>query len=290
MKLDGTRLASEILREAQREIKKTRRKIRPQLSVVLVGSNPASLSYVRQKQLAAKRIGALLTFHQFEKAPPYQKIAEFLLSLSHDPKVHGIILQRPLPPSLSASDLTKRISTLKDVDGFLPKTLYTAPIGLAIFKILNEIYFRHILKRAKPKDDFSKGLLSFLKQKQIVLIGRGETGGRPIADTLTQHRLSFIILNSQSENAAEYLQNADIVISAVGKTGVIKANFLKPDCILLGVGLHPEKRKMVGDYDERDIEKTVAFYTPTPGGVGPVNVACLMQNLVQAYKLQIRSK
>lgn len=287
MKIDGRVLAKDILKDLEVQVKKLKKKKTvPRLAVVLVGNYPASLSFVKQKRKAANQIGAKLDLHHFTKIPNYQKIAEFLLSLSRDPQVHGIILQRPLPPSLSASVLTGRISLKKDIDGFLPKSPYLPPISLAVFKILNQIYFRHLLNRPRPKDDFSKNLLSWLKQKKIVLIGRGETGGRPIAETLSKYHQNLIILNSQSENIVEYIKSADIVIVAVGKSNLINGEFLKKDAILIGVGIHKEKGKLLGDYIEKEISLVARFYTPTPGGVGPVNVACLMQNLVTACKLQ----
>ncbi|HCM37264.1 MAG: Bifunctional protein FolD [Candidatus Gottesmanbacteria bacterium GW2011_GWB1_43_11] len=289
MIIDGKLLAREILSSLKSEVDQLKRRhYLPHLAVVLVGNDPASLSYVRQKRIAAEAIGAKLSLHHFKRTPDYQKIAEFILHLSKDHGIHGIILQRPLPPSLSAQVLTRRVSLIKDIDGFLPKTPFTPPLGLAIFKILNHIYFQQILGREMPEDDFSKTLLSWLKQQKIVLIGRGETGGKPIADTLTQHHLNLIILNSQSENQDEYLKSGDIIISAVGKHQIIGTKNTRPGAILIGVGIHSEKGKLRGDYDEKEIATVARFYTPIPGGVGPVNVACLMHNLVTATKLQIR--
>lgn len=285
MIIDGKKLARGVLREAARNIKKLKKKkIVPQLAVILVGNDPSSLSYIKQKIKAAKQVKAQVTLHHFKKTPLYQKLAEKIRDLDQDSKVHGIIVQRPLPSTLSARDLNKRISIEKDIDGFLPKSLHTPPLGIAIFKILNEMYFRALKKKKKPAQDISKNLVNYLRKQSIVLIGRGDTGGKPIAETLQKHGIDFVILHSMMENREEYIKDADIIISAVGKAKAVPLEIVKPSAWLIGVGVHRGKKGIVGDYDEKDIAKRVRFYTPTPGGVGPVNVACLILNLVTAAK------
>lgn len=287
MKIDGRKIASHILDDLRREVKQLRKKgITPHLAVILVGNDPSSLSYIRQKQQQAKIIGAEVTLHHFKKTPLYQKLAEFILELDRNPDIHGIIIQQPLPSSLSPSSLTRRVSPKKDIDGFLVKSEFLPPIGLAMFKILNEVYFRHMLHQNRPDTDFSKPLLSWLKAKTIVLIGRGETGGKPVAETFSKYRMNFIMLNSKidPENKTEYMKQADIVISAVGKSNIVKKEELKKGAIVIGIGIHGAKGALLGDYNETDMAEVAGFYTPTPGGVGPVNVACLMQNLVIAAK------
>ena len=285
MKIDGKLIAAEILDDIKTEVKRLQKKnIDPRLAVVLIGEDAASLSFVKQKTKAAQLTGITLSLHHFKKTPLYQKLAEFIHELGQDESIHGIIIQRPLPPSLSASSLTKIIKPNKDVDGFLPKSHFLPPLGLAIFKVLNEIYFRHLHKKVKPKDDCTKPFLAWLKSKNIVLIGQGETGGKPISQTFQKYRINFLLINSRTENTEEYISQADILISSVGKSQIIKSNQLKSGAILLGVGVHKEKDKLVGDYDEKEIATTAGYYTPTPGGIGPVNVACLLQNVVTACK------
>ncbi len=287
MKIDGRRLANEILNNLKPQLKRLKaRGIVPHLGVILVGNDKASLNYIQQKQKAAQKIGALVTVSHLAKTPLYQKLAEMILTIDKNPDIHGIIVQRPLPPSLSANILNKRISLIKDVDGFLPKTTFIPPVGLAVFKILNEIFYRGLQNSRKPDEDFSPQLLSWLKRKNIVLIGTGETAGQPIADTLSKLKIHFINVNSRSDNPGEYYKQADIIISCVGKSGLFTGADLKPNVILIGVGMHKEKGKWVGDYDEKEIHKIASFYTPTPHGTGPVNVACLIENLVIACNKQ----
>src|SRR3989344_1586728 len=286
MKIDGQQLARRIVRDLRLRVKELQKTgTTPHLAVIWVGNDPASASFIKQKSLAAAAIGARLSVHQFKKTPLYQKLAEFIREASRDPKIHGIIVQRPLPPSLSAQSLCKLVPRNKDVDGFLPKSAHVPPIGCAMFRLFNEIYFNKLQKTAPPDDNYSKPLLTWLKDKHIVLMGRGETAGRPIAATLSKYRLPFIMLNSRSDHPEEYLKDADIVISAIGRSAVVNPDHLKNGVILIGVGMERKKNKLKGDYDESQVEKIARFYTPMPGGTGPVNVACLMENLVDAAYL-----
>ncbi|HCS79485.1 TPA: hypothetical protein DIV55_07180 [Patescibacteria group bacterium] len=286
MKIDGQQLARRILRNLHTRVKALQKTgITPHLAVIWVGNDPASASFIKQKSIAACVIGARLSLHQFKKTPLYQKLAEFIREMSRNPEIHGIIVQRPLPPSLSAQSLCKLVPKNKDVDGFLPKSAHVPPIGSAMFRLFNEIYFNKLQKTASPEDNYSKPLLTWLKEKNIVLLGKGETAGKPIAATLSKYRLPFIMLNSRSDHPEEYLKEADIVISAIGKAGIVNPAHLKQGVILIGVGMERKQHKLKGDYDENQVEKIARFYTPMPGGTGPVNVACLMENLVNAATL-----
>lgn len=285
MKIDGKKLASQVLKTVKKDVKRLKRKkVIPHLAVILIGNDPASVSFIKQKVKAGKSIAVKVTVHQFKKAPLYQKIAEFIRGLNQDPLVHGIIIQRPLPSTLSPHALTHLISPTKDVDGFLPKSIHTPPLGMAVFKIFHHVYYAKIKKAKGPVSEFSKLLVNYLKRKNIVLLGRGETGGKPIAATLQKFNIDFVMLHSQIENREDYIKDADILVSAVGRSQIIPADLVKPTAWLIGVGVHKEKKLLKGDYDEVALQKKGVFYTPTPGGVGPVNVAYLIYNTVAAAK------
>ncbi len=289
MKIDGFHLAREILNGLKPDLKKLKQKgTIPRLAIILIGNDPGSISFIKQKRKAADYLGVKIQLHHFYKTPLYQKIAEFVTKLNQDPLNHGIIIQRPLPSTLSAQILNERISTVKDVDGFLEKSKFLPPVALAVIKIFNEIYFLKLQNTLKPKTDVSVQFCKWLKHQNIVLIGRGETAGRPIADTLSKFRIPLFIINSQTENPKEYLSKADIIISAVGKTNIVKSDQIKKNCIVIGVGLHKTNNHLAGDFDEQQISPFAKLYTPTPGGVGPVNVACLMENLVNAAQMQTK--
>lgn len=285
MKIDGKKIGATILKDLKKEVRKYKKKgITPTLAVILVGADPGSLSYVKQKGKAAAAIGAKMELFHFKKTPLYQDVVKKIKELDQNPEISGIIIQRPLPPTLSADELTTRISIKKDVDGFLPKSKHIPPLGVAMYHIFNQIYFKYIKKHKTPRDIFSKRVLEVLRNKNIVILGRGETGGKPIGDTLRKYQIDFVMLHSGVENKKEYLKDADIIISAVGKPNILKGATLKKDAWLIGVGVHKEQGILKGDYNDAVISKQVAFYTPTPGGVGPVNVACLLANVVAAVK------
>ncbi len=257
MKIDGRAIANSILTGLSG--------INPTLAVILVGDDPASLSFIRQKRLAAEKIGATLTLDQLPTSATNTRLTSLIDTYNKDPNIHGIIIQRPIPQE-SAIDqkILLTVSPIKDVDGFVPNSLFHAPVADAVFAILEAIHIT-------------------LPKKNIVIIGRGQTAGTPIARLFNEKSLRPIIIHSQTPNPDHLLKNADIVISCVGKHRIVRKEFLKPGVILIGVGMHREEDgKLHGDYEESEIETIASYYTPTPGGVGPVNVACLMKNLIKA--------
>lgn len=226
----------------------------PTLAVIQVGNDEASTTYINQKKKAADRIGARVIHKQFPQDVSAEELKNTIEQYNHDPRVHGLILQRPL----SHVAPCQYIDLKKDVDGFLPNSPYTPPVAAAVITILNNI-------GQKPT--------------HCVVIGRGETAGSPIAHTLRKYGWTVTVVHSKTKNPAKIIKKARIVICCVGKGKVVTRNVVHKDTILIGVGR--------GDYDENEIKDLVAYYTPTPGGVGPVNVACLMQNLVKACTMVV---
>lgn len=246
MRIDGKQIADQILESLAAEIKKLAQP--PTLAIIQIGDDPASAAYIRQKQKAAERIGIQIVISH-----TLSDVSIFNNELS----IHGVIIQRPVP----GNDPIPAMIRAKDVDGFLPNSPFTVPVALAVEKLLES-----------TKIDFTK--------KNIVVIGRGETAGKPIHEYFT----TSTVIHSQTLNPEEILKNADIIISCVGKKRVIIKDSIKPGVILISVGIWRDTMgKLHGDYEESEILDIASFYTPTPGGVGPVNVACLMQNVVKAY-------
>lgn len=250
MKIDGRAIADNILSHLHVEG-------RPTLAVIQVGDNESSTTYIHQKKLAAEKIGARLIHRKFPLTVSTKQIHATIEQFNNDSSVHGIILQRPLPPHLYK--MIQIILLTKDVDGFLPGSPYVPPVAAAVIKILDEI-------KEKPGP--------------CVVIGRGETAGKPIADTLTKHGWTVTVVHSQTKNPKEIIKKAHTVISCVGKQKVITPDMVSNHTILIGVG--------PGDYNEDEMKDIVTYYTPTPGGVGPVNVACLMQNLIEASTIHLQ--
>ncbi|MCR4263447.1 MAG: bifunctional 5,10-methylenetetrahydrofolate dehydrogenase/5,10-methenyltetrahydrofolate cyclohydrolase [Candidatus Roizmanbacteria bacterium] len=270
-KVDGKKLAKEILDTLKPRISVLKkRKVTPTLAVIQVGNDPGSESYIRMKRKAAKKIGASVLVRHFPTSVFFQEMAEAIQGFNADRSVHGIIIQRPLPPMLQTNAFNTAIDFQKDIDGFRAKTTFRPPIALAIFHILRFVYEL-------------KNVTTHLKSKQIVILGRGETAGKPIADMMADKKIAFIQCHSQTTNMHEFTQEADIIISCVGRQRVVAPDMIKEGAVLIGVGIERDKKgKLHGDYNEQEIAEKASFYTPTPGGVGPVNVAYLMSNLVTA--------
>ncbi len=275
MKIDGRLIASNILDGLKTRVDVLKEQgLIPTMAVILIGDVQSSNAYVKQKELKAKQIGAEVQIFRFENNVTNEEIEALIKKLDADKNVHGIILQRPTPDTIDAENLENLISPQKEIDGFGKDSLYIVPVAAAVFEILGEIF---------GNLNEQKSFGAWLQSKQIVVLGKGETAGEPIINYLNKREINPIIVDSRTENVIEVLNKADIIISAVGKRGVINASELKPGVILIGVGLSADETgKTKGDYNDSEIEQIVSFYTPTPGGVGPVNVAFLLENLVEA--------
>lgn len=274
MKIDGREIAKKILDELTIKVQKLKEKgIIPTLAIILVGDNPESASYVGQKELKATKIGAEVITKRLQDGTSETEILNLIQRLNKDPKIHGIIVQRPVK-DVSSQRLNEAVSPEKDVDGFNPSSKFDYPVASAVLMILEQVFRSNI-----KIDQF----YDYLQKTQIVLIGKGETGGDPIKKTFNKHQISFSLIDSRSVEPKKTLKSADVVISAVGKPGIVRPETLKRGVILVSVGLSKgADGKMRGDYNEEEIKNIASYYTPTPGGVGPVNVAMLLKNLVDA--------
>lgn len=256
----------------------------------LVGESPDQISFVAQKKKKADKLGIKFELIQIKQTPYFQKFANQIKERSEDPTVTGIIIQHPLPPQLSTNTIYDFIHINKEIEGHKKKTPFSPPLGLAALTALKYAFTGQKISEdlfvdiARDRNLFK----SLIKNKKVVLLGRGSTGGQPIGNALTNAGIGYINLNSQTPNPQEYCKEADIIITAVGQH-VIKPEILKPGVILLNAGVRRDNGKLRGDYIERDIDKVASFYTPTPGGLGPIDVTYLYWNLLEAAKLQIKN-
>lgn len=280
MKLDGKAISSEILQELIERVKELKKKkIIPTMAIILMGDNEASKIYVRQKGLKAEEIGAKVKVFPTSRETTHEELTKLIKKLDKDPKIHGIIIQRPAGPNVDIDSLTELISGIKEVDGFGKHSKYPVPVAEAAFLLIKKAY-----KESKQTEKFTK----WIHDKKIAVIGKGETAGKPIIDLLKKHKLKPQIIDSKTPNKEKVLKEADIIITAVGKT-ILSTKQFRKGVILIGVGLYTDENgKLRGDYNNSDVENVASFYSPTPGGVGPVNVACLMENLVKAAENSIK--
>lgn len=276
MKIDGRLIAEKILAKLKREVKQL--KVKPHLAVILVGEDPVWKVYVAQKLKKGEEIGAKVTIKNYESGISNKELIRRIKELNRDPHIHGIIVQRPLPHQLDKEKLALAVDPKKDVDGFHPKSYYPMPVAAAVIEILKEIFTRSHLGQGAT-------FTQWLKAQNIVVIGKGETAGGPTITALKKLGSIPKVIDSQTHNPELITKQADIIISCAGKAGIVRPKMIKKRVILIGVGLHRDPAgKLAGDYDQEAIKEIASFYTPIPGGVGPVNVAELLVNVVSAAK------
>lgn len=317
MRLDGREIAEKLYIDLKTRVEKLKKKkVIPHLVVFLIGENPASVAYVTLKQKKAEEIGAKVTILKYDTSITTKDLAEKIKLLNDDPFIHGILIQRPLPDQIDVEQLELLTNPEKDIDGFHPDSPYILPLPLAVVKILEEVYK---LENSKSEAQNSKQIqntkiqnskrlensnlelsdivsdfgfrysdfISWLQAKNIVVIGKGPTGGGPVLEYLISLKVIPHIIDSKTKNPDALMKAADIVISCVGRENVVRHEQIKKGAILISVGLFRNKEnKLSGDYNLAEIENIASYYTPTPGGVGPVNVAMLMENLLTAAEKQ----
>lgn len=278
MKIDGRQIAAEVLEDLKVRVEKLKQKnIIPNLYIILLSDDASSESYVKQKQIKGEQIGVKITVEKGNFNTTTEELIKKINKLNQDKSVHGVIVQRPMPKNLDEEKIKTAINPLKDVDGFNQSSNFKVPVSLAVLRILENVH----------PDDFKDWLV---KQK-ISVLGKGLTAGGPIINTLQSFGIKPNIITSSTPNKEELLNEADIVISAVGKENIVSSKDLKKGSILIGVGMHKgDDGKFHGDFNEEEIQNIVSFYSPTPGGVGPINVSMLLSNLVEATEMLFKQE
>ena len=273
MIIDGRIIAKEIFDELAKKVAVLKSKnITPHLVVMLVGNDPASSKYVEQKQIKGNEIGAVVTVEHLDSQISEKELLSKIDLINNDKFVHGIIIQRPLPSHINSKRVSEAVIPEKDIDGFNSQTTFTPPIVLSAMRMIEEAVGKN-----------GENLLNLLKHKNIALVGKGEAGGGPIIEYFNKHKIPFAVVDSKTKNPDSITLNADIIITSVGKSNIVNSRNAKKGVILIGIGLYKsENGKLAGDYNEEEIENIASFYTPSPGGMGPVNVAMLLQNLIKA--------
>jgi len=268
MKINGNKIAETILLDLKKKINDLKKQgTTPKLAIILIGEDPISKSYIRQKETTAKKLGLGTVFLNLPSSIIKEDLKEKVEEFNNDSSINGIIIQRPLPSQIDIDFATNIIVKNKDVDGFREDSFFESPISQAVLEILKEIY--------------PENLKEILKTKKIAVIGKGETGGEPIIKLLKEQGIDPIIIDTKTQNPETLISKSDIIISTVGKPNVINTKDLKQNVILIGVGMYKdESGKFQADYNQDEIEKIASFWTQVPGGVGPLTVAFLLKNLV----------
>jgi len=274
--LDGRKTSSEILQELQGIVARMKADhVHPKLAVILVGKNPASLSYIRQKQKACDKVGIEWEQFDFEENITNEQLIEKIKDLNDDKLFHGILVQLPLPDHIFVPDVLKAIDPAKDVDGF---TAYN------IGKMFLSTEFEH-LSPCTPT-----GVIRLLEKyeieiegKEVVVVGHSNIVGKPLAMMLLNRNATVTVCHIHTKDLKSHTIRADILCVAVGKKGLISEDMVKEGCVVVDIGINrSEDGKLYGDTDFDDLSKKVSYITPVPGGVGPMTVTCLMENTVTA--------
>jgi len=272
--LDGLKLSKRLLSKIQKQIKKEQ--IKATLAVILVGNDSASLVYVNKKEEMCKQIGLNFRLIKYEKNITEEIIIKKIQNLNSDQNITGILVQLPLPPNLDTNKIINTINPEKDVDGLTDtnkKQLIQNNESLACCTPKGII---KLLEANKVS----------LKNKSIVLVGHGKLVGEPLATMLKNRNLNFKTCDKKTNNLKKETQKADILISAVGKPFLIKQDAVKVGAIVVDAGTKKFNNKLVGDVDFENLKTKVSKITPVPGGVGPMTIAMLMENILTAHKLQ----
>lgn len=284
--IDGKQISSDIKKEFAEKSAKIidSGKRAPHIAAILVGNDPASLSYVNSKEKAAKSVGFTSTIYKLDEKTTEKQLIEFIDFLNKDDEVDGFIVQLPLPKHINTDKVVNRINPKKDVDGFHPHNLGLMVTGDGVFFPATPLGITKLLKRSGIKTE----------GKHCVVVGRSNIVGTPISIMLSR-KLDFgnatvTLCHSKTENLEFYTKQADILIVAVGSPELIKADMVKEGVVVIDVGIHriPDESKkgyhITGDVDFKEVSKKASYITPVPGGVGPMTIVSLLQNTLTAYE------
>lgn len=285
--IDGKKVASEIKNELKiqiDELKKSGKNV-PGLVAILVGDNPASHIYVSSKSKACQEIGMRSVVEKLSSDISQNDLIELINKYNQDENYHGILVQLPLPKYIDEEKIIESISPQKDVDGFHPISLGNLLIGKDTFVSCTPAGIQELLKRYKINT----------QGKHVVVVGRSNIVGKPVANLLLQKNqyanAIITICHSATNDLSYYTRQADILIAAIGKAEMIKADMVKEGVVVIDVGINriedtsnKKGYKIVGDVAFDEVSKKASYITPVPGGVGPMTIAMLLNNTFKAYK------
>lgn len=295
--VDGKALAKKLRAEVKEETTQLLDKgVKPGLAVILVGEDPASATYVRSKQRACKKAGMLSELYHMPENTKQEDLLAKVLELNERDDIDGILVQKPLPGQIDEQTIMNNINPAKDVDGFHPQSVGKLTIGLDTLVPATPLGIMEILKdnNIDPKG------------KKAVVIGRSDIVGKPISLLLLHNHATVTICHSRTQNLPQVAAEADILIAAIGRAAMVTEEYVKEGAVVIDVGINAvsdqaevarlfgdnEARKadmarkgytLVGDVDPA-VEKKAGLFTPVPGGVGPLTIACLLKNCLQAAR------
>lgn len=272
--LNGREIAKDYRAGLAEEVEKLKSQgITPNLTVVIAGNDGASLSYVRSKNKAAEKVGMTSDIVHLPEEATEEDVLNEVRRLNNDDSVHGILVQVPLPDQVDENKVLEAISPEKDVDGFSPINIGRLYTGQRTFVPCTPLGIMELLKHTGP-----------LEGKDVAVIGRSHIVGQPVAKLLTNENATVTLMHSRTKDMVEKLKDFDVVVSAVGKPGLVKGEHLKEGAIVIDVGNTMVDDKLVGDVEYDSAAEVASYITPVPGGVGPLTITMVLNNTLLAAK------
>lgn len=271
--IDGKQVAGKFLDNIRKRVKVSKEK--PGLAIVIVGNNPASEIYVGLKERKSKEMGFYVERHNLDENVKEGELLKLVNELNQNKKIHGFIVQLPLPKHIDETLIVDSILPHKDVDGFTPVNLGN---------LVNDDN-RLLPATARACLELIKSTGVKIAGKNAVVVGRSNIVGKPTALLLLQENATVTVCHSKTKNLKEHTKNADILVVAVGKAKLIRKDIVKPGAIVIDVGINRVAGNIVGDVDFDAVKEVAGYITPVPGGVGPMTIAMLLDNTLKAMEL-----
>ncbi len=280
MIIDGKKFARKLKFKIKKEIQSIKKKTRltPGLTVILIGNHAPSEIYVRNKAISAKEVGINSKVLRFKNSISETKLISVIQRLNKDKKVHGILVQLPLPDHIHGHKIIEEIDPRKDVDGFHPINVGNLSSGKDSLISCTPLGCYLMIKSIKKN----------LSGLNALMIGRSSLNGKPMVQLLLKEDCTVTIGHSKTKNLKELCKKADIVVVAAGRANLVKGDWIKKGAIVIDVGINRVRKKngykIIGDVEFKSVVKKAKAITPVPGGVGPVTIACLLNNTLKAFK------
>lgn len=278
--IDGKEIAKKTRENLKKEVEELKENnIKPKLAVIMVGDNPASKVYVKNKSKACNEVGVEYEEYLLDTNTTQKELIELIKKLNEDTSVNGILLQSPLPPHLDINEAFQTIDYRKDVDGFHPMNVGKLVLGQDTFLSCTPYGIMRLF------EEYGIDLCG----KNVVILGRSNIVGKPLVQCCLNKNATVTVCHSKTKDVTEAARNADVLISAIGKPCFVTENMLKEGAVVIDVGINRlDTGKIVGDVDFENVSKKASYITPVPGGVGPMTIAMLLNNVVKAAKQQAK--
>lgn len=286
MKINCELIATEINKSSIEKLANIYKKNKPpKVALFYVGENKLTEIFINKKVELAKKFRIKFEVVHFKNLPLFQEFACKLRKVANSHEFQAVILQQPLPAELCSDTLLNFIPDIKEIEGCKYRTYFPSPVGLTTLSIIK--YCQTDFKKWEIKKNDAEFFKKNFKRKFVVLAGRGQTTGQPIARTLVHYKMALVITHSQTPEPELFYKQSDILICTTGHS-ILNKECIKAGSVIINFGYHREENKTKGDYDEDEIKDLAGFYTPIINGTGPIMLAYLMKNIVSAYTRQIK--